>query len=106
MFKRFFLFILTNILVMIVGSLIINFVINYFGLGPVMGQAGVNYTTLMVICFGWGMVGSMISLMISRWMAKIAYGVQLVDERGTYGNLVRMVHRLAKKAGIDTMPEV
>ncbi|MDH5581247.1 MAG: protease HtpX [Bdellovibrionales bacterium] len=106
MFKRISLFILTNILVMIVGSFVINLVIQWFGLGPVMGQKGINYQTLMVICLGWGMVGSFISLWMSKWMAKSAYGVEIVSANGPYAELVQTVHRLARKASISGMPEV
>lgn len=106
MFKRFFLFFLTNILVMIAGSFIINVAMQFFGLGPVLTQSGINYTSLMFICFVWGMAGSFISLWISKWMAKRAYGVEIVSTTGQYSQLVQSVHMLAKRSGIEKMPEV
>jgi heat shock protein HtpX len=101
-----FLFIVTNILVMLVGSFIISVVMNFLGLGPVLTSAGINYTSLMVICFIWGMAGSFISLWISKWMAKRYYHIQIQSPTGTYGNLVRSVHAMSRKAGIQDMPEV
>ena len=106
MFKRTFLFIATNILVMIAGSFAISLVMNWLGMGPVLTQNGINYASLMVICGIWGMVGSFISLWISRWMAKRAYGVEIVSPTGQYSGLVQTVNQLARKAGITTMPEV
>lgn len=106
MFKRITLFILTNILVMVAGSIIINVVMSALGLGPVLTQNGVNYESLMVICFVWGMVGSFISLWLSKWMVKRAYGVEVVSSTGQYASLVQKVHQLARKAGIEKMPEV
>ncbi len=91
---------------MIVGSFTINLVIQWLGLGPVMGQKGINYQTLMVICLGWGMIGSFISLWMSKWMAKSAYGVEIVSANGPYAELVQTVHRLSQRAGITGMPEV
>ncbi len=106
MFKRIVLFLAVNLLVMIAGSFIISIVINFFGLGPVVGQAGTNYTTLMVICLVWGMVGSLISLRLSKWMAKRFYNIQVLSPTGPQGQLVQKVHVIARQAGLKKMPEV
>lgn len=63
---------------------------------------------MAIFCFVWGMGGAFISLAISRWMAKRAMGVKLVD--GNTGNpdadwLYRTVERLAQQAQLP-MPEV
>lgn len=102
MFKRFFLFILTNILVLVSVSI----VLSLLGVNHYLTSAGIDYSALMVFCLVWGFVGSGISLMLSKFMAKRMMGVQIVDDRGQYGELVRKVHLLARAAGIEKMPEV
>ncbi len=91
---------------MIAGSFIISVVMNVFGLGPAIGQAGINYTSLMVICLVWGMVGSLISLRLSRWMAKRVYNIEILSPTGAQGQLVQKVYAIARKAGLKKMPEV
>ena len=102
MFKRIFLFMLTNILVMITVST----VLSLLGVNGYLTSAGLNYSSLMIFCLVWGFVGSGISLLISKWMAKRMMGVEIVDDRGQYGDLVRKVHTLARAAGLNKMPEV
>lgn len=102
MFKRIFLFMLTNILVVVTVSI----VLNVLGIGNYLSAQGINYSALMGFCLVWGFVGSFISLMMSKFMAKKMMGVEIVDERGQYGDLVRKVHQLSKMAGIEKMPEV
>ncbi len=102
MFKRIFLFVLTNILVMVSVSL----VLSILGVGNYMTAAGINYSALMVFCLVWGFVGSGVSLLLSKFMAKRMMGVEIVDDRGQYGDLVRKVHSMARQAGISKMPEV
>lgn len=102
MFKRIFLFALTNILVMVTVSI----VLSVLGLNSYITASGLNYSSLMGFCLVWGFVGSGISLLMSKFMAKRMMGVEIVDDRGQYGELVRKVHLLAKSAGIEKMPEV
>jgi heat shock protein HtpX len=102
MFKRIFLFVLTNILVLTT----ISAVMAVLGVGPYLTAAGIDYTALMIFCLIWGFVGSGISLMLSKFMAKTMMGVKIVDDRGQYAELVRKVHQMAKSAGIEKMPEV
>ncbi len=102
MFKRIFLFALTNILVMVSVSL----VLGVLGIGNYLTASGINYSALMVFCLVWGFVGSGISLLLSKFMAKTMMGVEIVDDRGAYGDLVRKVHQMARQAGIEKMPEV
>lgn len=102
MFKRIFLFILTNILVVTTISIILS----VLGIGNYLTASGIDYTALLAFCLVWGFVGSGISLLMSKFMAKMMMGVQIVDDRGQYGDLVRKVHLLAKQAGIEKMPEV
>ncbi len=99
MAKRIFLFLLTNIAVVTTISLILS----VLGIRP-----GDGLLPLAIFCLIWGMGGAFISLQISRWMAKRAMGVQLVD--GNTGNadvdwLYRAVERLTQAAQLP-MPEV
>lgn len=102
MAKRIFLFMLTNILVVVTISIIMS----VLGIGNYLTASGIDYSALMIFCLIWGFVGSGISLMLSKFMAKKMMGVQIVDDRGQYGDLVRKVHLMAKQAGIEKMPEV
>lgn len=106
MFKRIGFFLIINIAMMIMINIVFTLAVNIFGLGPMMYQNGINYTTLAVFSIVWGMGGSFFSLMISRWSAKRFFGVQLVDDRPEYAQLVNKVHQMSKAAGINTMPEV
>lgn len=60
----------------------------------------------MIFCLVWGFVGSGVSLMLSKFMAKRMMGVEIVDERGQYADLVHRVHSFARAAGLTKMPEV
>lgn len=104
--RRIFLFGLVNILVLVTLTVILHFT----GLDRMLDQRGFNYGSTMVFCLIWGMGGAFISLMISRWSAKMAMGVQVLDPANPGGTderwLVQTVHRLAEKAGLTTMPEV
>lgn len=102
MFKRIFLFVLTNILVMVTVSI----VLSVLGVNHYITAQGLNYSSLMIFCLVWGFVGSGISLMLSKFMAKRMMGVEIVDDRGPYADLVRKVHALARAAGLTKMPEV
>ena len=103
--KRILLFIATNIAIMVM----LNIVLAVLGVaGYNLPGGGIDYAALMVFCLVWGMGGAIISLLISRFIAKKAMGVQLVD--GRTGNadldwLHRTVARLAQQAQLP-MPEV
>jgi len=70
MFMRMFLFLLTNVAVVVTISIILS----VLGVRP-----GDGLGSMAIFCLIWGMGGAFISLAISRWMAKRAMGVQLVD---------------------------
>ncbi|HPB82643.1 MAG TPA: protease HtpX, partial [Spirochaetota bacterium] len=64
---------------------------------------------LAVLCGVFGMTGAFISLGISRWMAKRAYGIQLVTDNSPDYNareIHAMVARLARQANLPETPEV
>ncbi|MDO9183374.1 MAG: protease HtpX [Bacteriovorax sp.] len=100
--KRFILFMSVNILVVATISLLMS----VLGIGSYMTNAGISYGPLLAFCFLWGMVGSLISLSLSKMMAKWMMGVQLVTLEGPHKNLVETVHRLSRRAGLSEMPEV
>ena len=102
MFKRIGLFLAVNILIIAAVSILTS----VLGLNGYMSANGLNYASLAGICLIWGMVGSFISLLLSKMMAKWMMGVQIVTEDGPHRSLVQTVHRLARKAGMTTMPEV
>lgn len=112
--KRFFLFILTNILVMttiaIVWSLITTFtnVSSTFETGG--PGLGIDYVSLMVFSLLVGFAGAFISLGMSRWMAKKMMKVKVLNPDGplTAGEraVVEKVHRFSRAAGLIHMPEV
>ncbi|HEV3007735.1 MAG TPA: protease HtpX [Burkholderiales bacterium] len=102
--KRMVLFLATNIAVLVVLSVIINIL----GLDQWMTEeAGINYSQLLVFSAVIGFGGAIISLLISKWMAKMSTGARVID--GSEGSnefwLVDTVKQLAAKAGIG-MPEV
>jgi heat shock protein HtpX len=102
--KRWILFIATNILVIAT----ITILLNLLGIHGYITAKGIDMRSLMIFCLVWGMGGSFISLALSRQMAKWLAGVQVIDPNkpGEYEWLVRTVHQIAKKAGIQVMPEV
>jgi heat shock protein HtpX len=66
-----------------------------------------NLEALLVFCAVFGMAGSLISLFISKWMAKRSTGTQIITQPRNADEkwLVDTVADLAQKAGIG-MPEV
>ncbi|HQP47901.1 MAG TPA: protease HtpX [Spirochaetota bacterium] len=103
MFKRIGLFLLTNLLVIVTAGVILNILL------PMMGIYVQGAWGLAVLCGVFGMTGAFISLGISRWMAKRAYGIQLVTDNSTDYNareIHAMVARLARQANLPETPEV
>jgi heat shock protein HtpX len=104
-FKRIFLFLAVNILVMVTISIILNIL----GIQPYLTNNNIDYSSLMAFCLVWGMGGAFISLALSRIMAKMMMGVKVIDPSvrdPQLQQLVQRVHQLARGAGLSTMPEV
>jgi heat shock protein HtpX len=101
--KRIFLFLATNIAVLVVLSV----VINVFGLDQWLTAEGIDYGSLLVFSAVIGFAGSIISLLISKPMAKMSTGAHVIDgsEGSTEYWLVETVRKLSQQAGIG-MPEV
>ena len=102
--KRIFLFLATNLAVVLMLSVIAS----VLGIGNYLGRQGIDISGLAIFSLFWGMGGAFISLLISRWTAKRALGVQLVS--GRTGNsqadwLYQAVERLTRQANLP-MPEV
>lgn len=103
--KRFGYFIITAILVSFTVQFIVGFAAQFFGINLTSG----GYAGLFVLCLAYGMIGSFVSLQLSRWMAKRFHGVELIDPTTTVQSqrkLVDMVYRIARTAGLEVMPEV
>src|SRR5690349_7396575 len=101
--KRVVLLIATNIAIMLVLSI----VVSVFGLDRYLTQNGLNLGALLVFSAVLGFGGSFISLLLSKWMAKMSMGVQVIDQPRNEAEqwLVNTVRQQAEAAGIG-MPEV
>lgn len=105
MAKRIVFFVLLNILFIVTISVICSLL----GVDRNYTTAqGLDYQKLLIFCAVWGMTGSFLSLMLSRWIAKRALGVVVLDPQspGEYAWVVQMVHRVAQAAHLPAMPEV
>jgi len=102
---RIMLFLATNVAIMIVISI----VFSVLGIGSTLQANGVdlNLNALLIMSAIIGMTGSVISLAISKWSAKRAMGVHVIEtpQNQTEQWLISLVARQAKAAGIG-MPEV
>ncbi|HWD18683.1 MAG TPA: protease HtpX [Verrucomicrobiae bacterium] len=101
--KRIFLFVMVNVLVIFTIAIICQI----FHVPQRLGTS--RYGGLMVFCLVVGMGGSVISLLLSRQMAKWMQGVRVIDPNTTDSEeqfLVETVYRLARTAGLTDMPEV
>ncbi|MDD5579871.1 MAG: protease HtpX [Methylobacter sp.] len=102
---RIILFLATNAAILVVISI----VFNLLGLSGTLDAQGVNLdlNALLIMSAVIGMTGSFISLLMSKWSAKNAMGVQVIEQPRdqTEQWLVNIVAKQAEKAGIG-MPEV
>ena len=99
--KRVFLFLATNLAVMLVLSIVLSVLSSWLGID----RQGMGGLLLMAAVFGFG--GSFVSLLISKWVAKRSYGVQIIEQPRSEMEhwLLSTVTRQAQQAGIG-MPEV
>lgn len=101
--KRIFLFILTNLAVMVV----LGIVCSIFGLNRYIGANGLNLGTLLMYSLATGFIGAGISLLLSKPMAKWSTGAQVITQPQNQDEvwLLNVVQRHAQRANI-AMPEV
>ncbi len=102
---RILLFLATNVAVLV----LVGIVFNLLGLQGVLDANGVNLNlgSLLVMCAVFGFGGSLISLFMSKWMAKRGTGTYIIEQPRNRDEqwLLDTVRELAKEAGIG-MPEV
>ena len=103
--KRILLFVLTNIAVLFVLSI----VLKILGVDRMLDAqgGGLNYNALLIYAAVFGMGGAFISLAMSKWSAKRMMGARVIEQPAneTEAWLVGTVRHLAQQAGIG-MPEV
>jgi heat shock protein HtpX len=101
--KRIILLVTTNIAIMVVLSI----VVSVFGFDRYLTKEGLNLQALLAFSAVLGFGGAFISLLISKWMAKMAMGVQVITEPRNADEqwLLNTVRAQAQQAGIG-MPEV
>ena len=101
--KRIFLFIFTNMAVM----LVLTVVTSALGINRFLTAQGLNYPMLLAFAAVVGFTGAFFSLLISKPMAKWSTGAQVLDspQNETERWLIATVQRLATKGNIG-MPEV
>lgn len=102
---RILLFLATNLAVLVLVSM----VFNLLGFESLLMANGVdlNLSALLVFCGLFGFGGALLSLLLSKWMAKRGTGTYIINQPRNRDEqwLVDTVAQLAKEAGIG-MPEV
>jgi len=101
--KRIVLFLVTNLAVVLVLSV----VLRLLGLDRALAQSGIDYGSLLVFSVVVGFAGAIISLLMSKQMAKWSIGAHVIEQPTNEAEawLIETVRRLATKAGVG-MPEV
>ena len=104
--KRVFLFLGVNVAVVVTISI----ALNLLGVKPYLNEQGISVQGLLIFCAAFGFGGAFLSLQLSRWSAKRAMGVVLLDpERPrspAESALVERVRALCSRAGLGTLPEI
>lgn len=105
MLSRILLFLGTNLLVIATISIITHLL----GLHSYLTSHGINYLSLAVFCALWGTAGAFISLFTSKFIAKKSMDLTMIDPHTATGeekNILEVIHHLARKAGLNVLPEV
>ncbi|MCY3974973.1 MAG: protease HtpX [Simkaniaceae bacterium] len=107
--KRVTLFLVVNLLVVLTLSLLLSLL----GVRSFIGAYGLDLPSLALFCLIWGMGGALISLLISRKMAKWLMRIRIIDptRRAQHTgreevDLLATVERLSRSAGLSHTPEV
>jgi heat shock protein HtpX len=100
---RIVLFLATNIAIIAVASI----VLSLLGVGGYISEDGLDLQTLFVVCLVYGMLASVISLLLSKTIAKWSTKTRIIRQPSSAREqwLVDEVRRMADKANIG-MPEV
>ena len=102
-FKRFFLFFFLNFLII----LTISFILNFFHIGPYLNAYGINHKNLFLFCFIWGTGGALISLILSKQIAKWMMEISKIDPLDLQQRaLLQYTEEIARKAGLNKTPEL
>ena len=101
--KRILLFLATNLAVM----LVLGIASSVLGINRYLNAQGLNLGMLLVFSLFMGFTGAIVSLLMSKPMAKLSTGAQVINDSSEpmHRWLVTTVARFAEKAGI-AMPEV
>lgn len=99
------LFLLTNLAVMVLVSILFNLL----GIRGILDANGVdlNLPALLLMCAVFGFGGAFISLLLSKFIARSSTRTRIIEQPQTDNErwLLQTVHQLAQKAGIKT-PQV
>lgn len=97
------LFLLTNLAVMVVAGI----TLSLLGVEHYVSSAGLNLGSLLIFCAVFGFIGSFVSLFLSKKMAKMSSGTQIIETAANRDEqwLLDTVAELSQQAGIK-MPEV
>ena len=100
---RIMLFLATNLAVILVASI----TLRLLGVDSYLTQNGIQYGSLLAFAAVFGFSGALISLLMSKFIAKKTTGARVIESPRTPAErwLVETVAELSKKAGIHT-PEV
>ena len=101
--KRIFLFIATNLAVM----LVLGVVTRLLGVDRYLTAQGLNVNSLLVFAMVMGFGGAFISLLMSKPMAKWSTGAEVITQPRSQDEawILETVRRLSERAGV-AMPEV
>lgn len=101
--KRIFLFLATNLAIVLVLSV----TMRLLGVEPYLNANGLNLTSLLIFAAVMGFGGSFISLALSKWSVKQSMGVHVIEapSNSTEFWLVETIRKYSQEAGIR-MPEV
>jgi heat shock protein HtpX len=110
MIRRIFLFVLTNIAIIVMGTIVLGLIQRIFGI-DITGTLHSSWLSLAIFALFYGFFGAFVSLFLSKWMAKRFHHMQMitVDTLMSATPAEKLVYKtveiIAQKNGI-TMPEV
>lgn len=103
--KRILLFLATNVAILVVLSV----TLRLLGVDRILDQqgTGLDFNNLLILSVVMGFAGSLISLAMSKFIAKRSMGVRVIEQPANANEawLVNTVHQQAQAAGIGK-PEV